>query len=217
MRPIDTDALELVAPALGVGNPATATRPVDFDDENLQQVLDVGRLIRRCRSLAGGIFFSRAEFVALGADQRLDSFDPYDFSSAAGATIGPQYQRPVNPELDVWILGMDVRESVAGAVDGVLVGLQVPATLMAMSNNGQGIVGMFRSYAHFSGSIVQQGVDNLIPETTSGLVSVDRAVRIPRGATIDFYVDFNAAATCQVKVTTGVFARGLGQDALGAG
>lgn len=47
MREVDTDALLGVAPFLKVGNPATATRQVVFDDENLQQVLDVTPLIAR--------------------------------------------------------------------------------------------------------------------------------------------------------------------------
>lgn len=47
MREVDTDALLRVAPFLGVGNPATATRQVVFDDENLQQMLDVYPLIAR--------------------------------------------------------------------------------------------------------------------------------------------------------------------------
>lgn len=46
MRDIDTDALEAVARSLGVGAPATATRQVVFDDDHLQQALDVGPLVR---------------------------------------------------------------------------------------------------------------------------------------------------------------------------
>jgi len=57
MRPIDTDALDLIAPSLGIGNPATATLPVDFDDGNLQQVLDVGR-IKRQRAVRGELDFT---------------------------------------------------------------------------------------------------------------------------------------------------------------
>lgn len=41
MRVLDTDALEGVNEALGVGAPAGATRQTVFDDENLQQILDV--------------------------------------------------------------------------------------------------------------------------------------------------------------------------------
>jgi hypothetical protein len=46
MRDVDTQALDAVARALGVGNPATATQAVAFDDDNLQQAFDVGDLIR---------------------------------------------------------------------------------------------------------------------------------------------------------------------------
>lgn len=38
MRDIDTDVLLPVARSLKIANPATATRPVTFDDENLQQI-----------------------------------------------------------------------------------------------------------------------------------------------------------------------------------
>lgn len=46
MRSVDTAALEAVARSLGVGNPATATADVEFDDAHLQQTYDVGPLIR---------------------------------------------------------------------------------------------------------------------------------------------------------------------------
>ena len=46
MREVDTSVLTGIARALGIGNPATATLPVNFDDDNLQQAFDVGALIR---------------------------------------------------------------------------------------------------------------------------------------------------------------------------
>lgn len=46
MRELDTSALLSVMPALGIGNPATATRQVLFDDENLQQVFDATKFAR---------------------------------------------------------------------------------------------------------------------------------------------------------------------------
>ncbi|MDH3463977.1 MAG: hypothetical protein OEM32_10175 [Acidimicrobiia bacterium] len=46
MRPVDTAALGAVAPSLGIGNPATVTQPVDFDDAVLQQVYDVSPIVR---------------------------------------------------------------------------------------------------------------------------------------------------------------------------
>lgn len=49
MRSLDTDAMSFVARALGVGAPMTATRDVVFDDDVLQQSLDVGPLLRRAR------------------------------------------------------------------------------------------------------------------------------------------------------------------------
>jgi len=45
MREVDTQALRSVARSLGIGNPSTATAPVVFDDDNLQQSLDVGALV----------------------------------------------------------------------------------------------------------------------------------------------------------------------------
>lgn len=64
MREVDTDALQLVAPALGIGNPATATLPVVFDDENLQQTLDVGRYIAP-RGFRGELSVSRLATVGV--------------------------------------------------------------------------------------------------------------------------------------------------------
>lgn len=49
MRDVDSAALEGVAKSLGIGAPGTATTPVEFDDDVLQQVLDVNL----CRQVRG--------------------------------------------------------------------------------------------------------------------------------------------------------------------
>lgn len=60
MREIDTDALSAVAESLGIANPATATRPVTFDDDNLQQTFQVDGHVVEARASAvaprGGLF-----------------------------------------------------------------------------------------------------------------------------------------------------------------
>lgn len=55
MREIDTDVLAGVAGSLGVGNPATATAQVVFDDDNLQQMWDASKFARfpRLTAVAG--------------------------------------------------------------------------------------------------------------------------------------------------------------------
>lgn len=83
MRQIDTAALAAVARSLGVGNPATATQAVEFDDDNLQQSLDVGPTVRYAAALKGpdGWMQGNMQMLATGVayhSTTVNIFDLFD-------------------------------------------------------------------------------------------------------------------------------------------
>jgi len=92
VRPVDTDALQLVARSLGVGNPATSVAPVSFDDATLQQSLEVSKSVGRARANGfapgGGLFSLGTKITFSGGGAQSDSFG---FSVLAlPPTLNPQ-------------------------------------------------------------------------------------------------------------------------------
>lgn len=109
MRSIDTDALELVAPALGVGAPGTATELVEFDDGTLQQVFDVAPLVRRAGAPNTGIGLVRISV---------------NYASGAGSnTVTAELRNP-----GIGSQGWPAADIAAGKVDVYLIGASLQRT-----------------------------------------------------------------------------------------
>lgn len=115
MREIDSDALRFVLPSLGIGSPIASTRPAVFDDDVLQQILDVGPLIRRGLSNRptqwGGIFqllFDHANTSGAAQTSSI-AIDPW---------LGPSSSTPAEvqngwvpqPDADLWLLYASLRD-----------------------------------------------------------------------------------------------------------
>ena len=117
MRQIDTDALRLVSSSLGIGNPSGATAATDFDDDLLQQVLNVGGLISRGRTPfpSSGIFGANIANVHGAANELSTDFNPYRIS-ASGLTAQSPWPDPVPDDMDVWLLGASGFTTVAATV-----------------------------------------------------------------------------------------------------
>lgn len=111
-RDLESGALELVDGALGAKAPATLTRPTTWDDENLQQVLDVSSLVSRGTGQdlsAGTEGLFGLSFVNLngsGDNVRNAALDPWlgsDDFPAAGV-LGPIPTARQFRDLDIWLL-----------------------------------------------------------------------------------------------------------------
>ena len=225
MRDIDTDALSSVATTLGVGNPATATRAVIFDDDHLQQTFDVTRAVRRGRAPGvegGGMFFARWSNVHAAAGELQENIDPYTVLPAAvGAaiTLGqsyPPYPAPMDHDFDVWILGATVTMTSA-VMNGAVLILGLPARAQALDMNTTNL-----GVARAAGNLILAGWTSDLAITTSivlglsdGKTFAPMAVRVPEGAEIAFASDASAAGTINCRALIGVYPRGLGQDAVG--
>lgn len=118
MRKVDTDALRFVLPSLGIGNPATATEAVDFDDENLQQAVDISRILPGLGLEDGWVsIFLGTTHVASGSDDV--STDPYSVVEFLGGST----------ERDrIWACGVWATASIAAgnSVDRIAIGVTYP-------------------------------------------------------------------------------------------
>lgn len=214
MREVDTDALQEVAPSLGVGNPATATRPVLFDDENLQQALVVNDLIRRGRTLAGsggGIYAAQIVNSHGGAGTIIATRDPYDLGVATGAG----WPAPVPEDLDAWILSAQVAAAIGDVDTSVATRFELrhPAVSAAFGGTGGTVTQVLRLWdteVAISGAVAYLG------GVGDGVVGYNHpATRIPRDALIVFasHKQGAGAADITLQLVLGLFPAGLGQDA----
>lgn len=218
MREIDSDALLSVLHVLGIGNPSTATRPALFDDDNLQQVFDVGPAIRRSR-VAGsksGIWSAQIENAHVAAGQLITNFDPYNLAGS----IDPQtalngYPDPVPEGFDVWLLGA-VLLSTTGQLDNARLTVGVPATGAAFGATGT--VSLPYYFWNADVPIGATGALSFGGQAGNGSVLPShRAVRVPRGSSIVF-TSVNGAgvgwASIFCDMHLGLFPLALEQDAL---
>lgn len=213
MREIDTNALTRVARVLGVGNPATAVSPVDFDDGVLQQVLEVSAMIRRARApLGDGLFAAQIENVHAGAGAETTQRDPYDLAVATGAG----WPDPVPADFDVWVLG-----AIASAATGVQSGSN--ASRFSITYPGTQV-------AFGSTSTIDQLIKAWLSEVPIGAGAVSflggagdgnpayegPAWRVPRGALLTFQSSAGGAGSIFLQMVLGLFPSNLGYDGRGA-
>jgi hypothetical protein len=222
VRPVDTDALRLVSPALGIGNPSTAVQPVTFDDANLQQVIDVLPLVRRGRVPVGstGLFCFQLRTVHAAADStQTFEVNPYTLVQTGGGTVGGLWPNPVPNDLDVWILR--VSASLTSGASANFVGGVLD---MVMGPSINGFVGggpLITSSSVHRLATFDDTLDNVLPGTIyltqagSGLADLPMGFRLPRVTNLRWRTR-NTNATAIEATTTilmGLFGAGLGQDA----
>lgn len=210
MREIDTDALRLVAPTLGVGNPATATRGVLFDDENLQQVMEVTPEIRRAATIAptSGVFGAAITNTHGAAGQIVTTRDPYDLAVASGAG----WPDPIPDELEVWLLSGHAAAAVNVADETLSQRLELrhPATHIAFGASGTltQLVQLFQTEVPISAAVAY------LAEAGSGVAGYrGPAWRITRGSLIVWATQAEAAGDITTELVLGLFPTALSHDA----
>ena len=211
MREIDTDALAAVLPSLGIGNPGTATRSADFDDEVLQQTLDVNPLVRRARAIvpSEGIFLGNMLNQHAIAGQKVCDLDPY--TPAAGIAQSP-YPSPLPSGFDVWIIGVGGFAS----TDSVLVAslqLVYGASETAFTVPGPTPLGCSPIYALWNDS-VSKGAGTRALTTTTDVSKVFQGapLRLRKGVIVRWRSEASAACDISANIVFAVLPSGLGQD-----
>lgn len=212
MKTINSDALDLIARALGlsgVGAPLT-----EFLDGQLEQVLDVTTLVRRGRTQAGtgGIYTGVLENNHGAANTQISGIEPY--TTAVGA-IAP-YPSPMPAGFDVWIIGATVRR-VSGT--GTVVAIMALDTIAPQQGWGIDEAGA----AVVADDPLPLGHWNTIVASTDTYVAtpdgelwVPIGLRVPRPPQSDTSLNFSTTASAisvyRASVLLGVFPIGLGQD-----
>jgi len=216
MKRIDSDALVFINRILGIpGGGAAPGAGTELDDQNLSMVLNITDALRRGR--AGGVddgyFFGLFLTVHTGAGVETATIDPYA-PAALVPTVSP-YPAEVPAGLDLWVIGATGGRT-AGAGD--LVG---------------GFLGVDTIARHLGWGVDEGGaaVSQLPLFPIARFASLDTAItgfatfldgqgnfwhpimmRIPRGQSLSFKSQADAAATFRCIITLGLFPEGLGQD-----
>ena len=218
MREIDSDALLSVLHVLGIGNPATATLPAVFDDENLQQVFDVAPAIRRARvsgATGEGIWSAQIENAHVAAGQIVSTITPYNLAGGPTAfTALNGFPDPVPNDMDVWLIGAACLYT-TGQLDNARLTVQVPGTGAAFGATGN--VSLPYYFWDTDMPIGATGALSFGANSLEGMQLSRRAVRVPRGSEIGF-TSVNGAgvgwASIFCDMHLGLFPASLGQDGL---
>jgi len=207
MQKIDSQALDVLKEALGlsgVGAPVT-----ELTDGIVDQVLEVGPIIRRSRTLAAttGLFTAMMRNIHVGADSRTTELNPYN----ATTTARPPYPSPMPRGFEVWLLNAVINQSAgAGTLQGAL-RVNCPATVMGMSSTG-GSVATVQNLAFWDAVIVEATTFGIRAAQAQPMQRI--GMRLPRSAATQlvFATTSSAAATFECFLTLGVFPIALGQD-----
>lgn len=213
MKTVDSDALGVISKALGLtgaGSPIT-----EFLDGQLDQVLDVGPVVRRGRTQAGseGIYNGIMRTVHAGAGELNVTLRPYEVATGG---IAP-YPVPMPAQFDVWLLNASLRRvSGTGTVTADL------AIRYAASQQGWGVddsgnaivISEEKVVAYWDTIIATMGVEFVNSINGGPLVRI--GLRLPRHVDNRFVLRVNASAlaTYDCQITTGVFPIALGQDGI---
>lgn len=176
MREIDTNALELVAPSLGVGNPATVTSQVLFDDATLQQALVVNQLSMRARAIEYSAELVNIHIADGGLNTEVDFYN-----LTPGVTARLSYPTPDDmKKLDVWLMG-----PISGNLTSTT-GTATDARLLVVTPNTQNYLGggaITLPLAYFTKTTAFGG-SKLLTTLNDEMVTFPHAVRITRGSTV---------------------------------
>jgi hypothetical protein len=120
---VDSAALEWVAKVLALSGRTSGE--TDFDDEHLQQVIDVSRMITGA-GLNDGWISVRNVHTHVADGNLFTEFDPYTLVAEA-------HRR----ELRVWVMNADLFRQIApvdGSISGQMIGLRVRGLELAVAN-----------------------------------------------------------------------------------
>lgn len=203
MRDIDSSALSDVGKLLGIAAPARLTQPTSFDDEVLQQVLDVIPAIRRGAGLPQGpiwAFDLAIDLPGPGAARGNDSIEPF-------AVLEAQFP---HIELDIWLYTICARRySGSGTVAKGQIALDFPRWIGDEPVDELVWVDAWEgTYEPYS----QAPAGRPIMKFKNGDLVRDLNMRIQPGAKLTFIAEADADALITCRVTAGLFPARAGQD-----
>lgn len=210
MKRLSSDALTLVDRALGAGGVGGGSQHTEFSDGVLDQVLEVGPIVRRSRALAG-MYVASILMEHAGAGWLSHTVDPYN--PPAGNVGG--YPKRVPDDMELWLLGASLRRTAGtGDAGGLLLwqgelmgGFGITNSDVAASLDAMAIAGWVTGEA-----VVLTG-QRPRSIATNGTMFVQTNLRLQRGgALLTIQTDATAIADWKMTLMLGLFPLCLGQD-----
>ena len=215
-RVIDSDALDRVAPVLGISSDKSSAG-TRLGSEDLTQVLSVNELVRRARTqgLTDGWFHCALRTIHAGAGAISVSIDPYDPGDDAFAPYPSPVPRSGPNAQDFYILTASlIRNSGAAALDGAMLFI-VPA--VNQQGWGRNSAGATVTTTLLYPLVRWTGLDSTLNGVNPSAITGDGAVMVKLnlrigGNGLRLTTDADAASEFTLLMTCGLFTAGLGQD-----
>jgi len=212
VKVVDSDALAIANKALGLtgaGAPET-----EITDGTVDQVLDVGPIVRRGRTHAGrsGIFTAVLQNVHdVGAESKNVSVNP--FALADDVAIAP-YPQIMPDTFDVWLLAAYINQVSGSGTLTASLSMQMASQGWGIDNGGTPIVSTPEFVLAYWDALVTEGVEFALRNGARGPTTFP-GLRVPRnaGVFLRFRSTSSAIATFNCNLLLGVFPVSLGQDA----
>ncbi len=206
MIEVDSQALQKVSKVLQLSR--GGSQLTEFQDELLQQVLDIAPIARRGLTLASteGIHGANIINVHPGADTQSTTVDPWNLAGSAN----PPFPNAIPTFFDLWLLrGSAFTSAGAGNFTSADLTVLIPAANGAFG--ALGATGM--RLASWADELSIQG-GQLSTNAEGDGIPLRFGMRLPRNATIRFRSTSTAAATYRFDMFLGLFPSSLGQDGL---
>ena len=204
---VDSQALQRVSKTLQLSTPGA--QETLFIDERLEQVLDVGAIVRRGLTLAGteGLYTANIRNTHSGSQGNVATIiDPWNL----GGVARPPFPTSIPDNQDLWILGFHPEVvSGVGDFDSAFFDLFVPTTHQAFGTISTNIV-----LATWTEAGSMAGGTFLFGSSSSVTVFTNVALRVPRNATFRWHTRNNGANSpvFQLNLMLGLFPSAMGQD-----
>lgn len=213
MQEVDSQVLQDVTSTLQLST--RGAQITEFDDAVLQQVLDVMPIVRRGGTRVGtdGVYGLTVTQAHAGAGSLTTDIDPYALTPGTNV-VGTWPSAAEIDNYDIWLLGpLSVAFSVVAnfAFGGVF--LRFPAARMSGIDTAAANTNLILGAFDTANATLFVG-----EEIGTGKIALSVAQRVPRGTLLRFISAAQVGAVdINFNAMLGVFPKGLGQDAVGAG
>jgi len=212
VKRIRSDALDVVNRALGIdGSGAPVT---EFPDGILDQVLDVGSLIRRGRTQGRttGLYYGVLRNIHAGAGDLTTDINPFNFGTTG---LLPPFPTPIPAHFDLWLLSATVQQAAGSGTIAAILDLVWPTTQQAFGIDDSGVAVTATvpiTVAHWDTIVTVDILFAVLAGTDQPEARINLRLPPSPNTRILFRTTASAAATFDCTMILGLFPVGLGQD-----
>jgi len=210
-KEVDSGALLLVNRILGIAGSQTGAQRTELDDGTLTQVLEVGSIVRRSRSLPGtdGIFCAILRTnMGAGVTTETATLNPY---TPGGANLAP-FPDPIPAGFDFWVAGASLIQAggIAGNFTNALFRTLYDASMIGLAIDEAG-----QTFGSATAAIPLAFWDDLtlgFGTMEDGTQWLPLGLRIRRGQTLQLDVAATDAVVVDLVLICALVPAALGQD-----